>query len=114
MDSMLSESSALKWTKFCKERDMSKSRRKHSGSFKAKVALAAIKGEETVSELASRFQVHPSQVHAWKRALIEGAAGILDNGEGKKEEPGVLVDQLYRQIGQLTVENDFLSRKLDH
>lgn len=86
---------------------MSKSRHKHSGAFKAKVVLAAIKGEETVAVLASHFGVHPSQVHAWKRALIEGAAGILDNGGGKKEEQGALMDQLYRQIGQLKVENDF-------
>ena len=93
---------------------MSKSRRKHSGSFKAKVALAAIRGDETVAELASRHQVHPSQIHAWKRALIEGAAGVLDNGSGKKEGQSALVGQLYQQIGQLTVENSFLSRKLDH
>ena len=92
---------------------MSKSRRKHSGSFKAKVVLAAIKGDETVAELSSRFGVHPSQIHAWKTALIEGAAGLMDKGGGKKEEQSTLVDQLYRQIGQLTVENDFLSRKLD-
>jgi transposase len=93
---------------------MSKLRRKHSGSFKAKVALAAIKSDETVAELASRFGVHPSQIHTWKRALIDGAAGLLDKGGGKKEEVSHLVDQLYRQIGQLTVENNFLSRKLDH
>jgi len=93
---------------------MSKSLRSHSGDFKAKAALAAIKGDETVVELASRYGVHPSQIHAWKKALIEGAAEFFDKGNGKKDDQSVLVDQLYRQIGQLKVENDFLARKLGH
>ena len=59
-------------------------------------ALAAIKGDETVAELAVRFGVHPSQVHAWKKTLIEGAVGLLDKAGGKKQEQSVLVDQPYK------------------
>jgi len=93
---------------------MRQSRRNHSGAFKAKVALAAIKGEETVAELASRFGVHPSQVHDWKKSLIEGAPDMLSKGNGKKVDQDALVGRLYRQIGQLKVENDFLAKKLGH
>jgi len=90
---------------------MNKIRRKHSGSFKAKVALAALKGDQTVAELASRFQVHPSQIHAWKRMLVESAPELFRNGGGQEKTNEALIAQLYQRIGQLTVERDFLERR---
>ncbi len=92
---------------------MKKSRRKHSPSFKAKVALEALKGEETAAELAHRFEVHPSQIHTWKKALTEGAAGIFGGDhDNKKKDDERLIAQLYQQIGQLKVERDFLENRL--
>ena len=61
---------------------MSRERRRHSPAFKAKVALEAMKGEKTVAELAARFEVHPNQILAWKRALADGAAAIFDHDNG--------------------------------
>ena len=88
-------------------------RKQYKPEFKAKVALEALKGEQTVSELASRFSVHPTMIHQWKRALLEGAAELFERG-GKKE-PAVdeaKVKALHAKIGELTVANDFLSEKL--
>jgi transposase len=90
---------------------MKQSRKKHSPAFKARVALQALKGEETIAEVASRFEVHPSQVRAWKKALTEGAASVF-GGEQEKGSQEALVAQLYQQIGQLKVEQDFLRGKL--
>ena len=92
---------------------MGKKRKKYSCEFKAKVALAALKNEETTAEMAQRFGVHPTMISAWKRSLLEGAADIFDKGHSSRKDTAEKIDELHRQIGKLKVENDFLSRKLD-
>jgi transposase len=90
---------------------MSKKRNRYSAEFKAKVALAALRNDETIAELAARFGVHPTMINTWKRSLAENAAEIFQKGKSKKQnEPQI--DELYRQIGKLQVERDFLSKKL--
>jgi transposase len=95
------------------EQEMKQSRKKHSPAFKAKVALEALKGEETTAEIAHRFEVHPSQVRSWKRALVEGAAGLFGGDlDREKEADQTFIAQLYQHIGQLKVERDFLQDRL--
>jgi transposase-like protein len=81
-------------------------RRNHGAVFKAKVALEAIKGEQTLVELSERFQVHPNQIAEWKKQLLERAAEVFDR---EKKPMGPDVKELHAKIGQLAMENDFLS-----
>jgi transposase len=76
------------------------------------VALAALKNDEPIAELAARFEIHPTMINNWKRALIESAADVFDKGRKTRKQAEAQADELYRQIGQLKVENDFLSNKL--
>ena len=86
-------------------------RRNHAPGFKAKVALAAIKGEKTLAELAQQFDVHPNQITQWKAQLLEGAAGVF-GAEARPEPaaPAVDLKSLHAKIGELTLENDLYER----
>lgn len=88
-----------------------RTRRNHSPAFKAKVALAALKGEATLAELAKRFDVHANQISQWKEQLLAGAPQVF-GGDARALEPAVDVKVLHAKIGQLTLENDFLGGAL--
>ena len=91
---------------------MQNRRRKHGGKFKAKVALAAIKGDRTIAELASEYEVHPSQINKWKKRLLESSSDIFsDRPQRDQRHQEQLTDRLYQQIGQLKVELDWLKKK---
>ena len=88
-------------------------RRNHTPAFKAKVALAAIKGEMTLAQLAEHFDVHPNQITTWKAQLQEGAADVFGPGGGNGAvQPAIDVKSLHAKIGELTLENDFLEGAL--
>jgi transposase-like protein len=89
-----------------------RTRRTHGPAFKAKVALAAVKGEKTLAELAQQFDVHPNQITAWKAQLVGGAAGVFGAGPGSEATPMVDLKVLHAKIGELTLENDFLAGAL--
>jgi transposase-like protein len=91
---------------------MKRQRRQYSADWKAKVALEAIKGQRTVQEIASHYEVHPSLVTHWKKQLLEGAAEIFSNGKRVAADADEeLKAELYQQIGKLQVEVDWLKKK---
>ena len=93
---------------------MANKRKQYSAQFKAKVALAAIRGEKTVAELASQYEVHPTMINNWKRQLLAGASDVFESSSSPvpaQSNQQAQIDELYRQIGQLKVERDFLAHR---
>ena len=87
-------------------------KKNHDAAFKAKVALEAIKGEKTIAQIASEYGVHPNQIGQWKKRLLEDLPGLFSDRRRKEEKEGSAeTDELYRQIGQLKVELDWLKKK---
>jgi transposase-like protein len=94
---------------------MTMPRRQHSGEFKAKVVLEALRGERTINELAAEYGVHPIQITQWKKIVLEGLPRLLSSRRGTKpKEEEALKAALYQQIGQLKVELDWLKKKVGH
>ena len=89
-----------------------RARRTHSPAFKAKVALATLKGDKTLAELAQQFNVHPNQITTWKAQLLEGAVGAVGQDKAGSPEAAVDLRSLHANIGELALENDFLSGAL--
>ena len=89
-------------------------RRHHSPAFKAKVALAATKGDRTLAERAEQFDIHPNQIQEWKQKLVASAEQVFGAGASETAETEREIEKLHAKIGQLTMENDFLSRGLGH
>ena len=91
---------------------MSKKRTQYPPEFKAKVALAALRNEQTMAELAGHYGLHPAMITQWKKALVEGASQLFGKGHKKHQQAEAEVDEIYRQIARLKVERDFLSKNL--
>ena len=89
---------------------MSKTRRNHSAAFKAKVALDAIKGDKTLSELAAQYSLHPTQIQTWKKKLLEGSKDIFGSSDKVRKDTESEIKELHAKIGQLTMERDFLAK----
>jgi transposase len=91
---------------------MKRKRRNYSAAFKAKVALEAAKEEKTLAELAQNYEVHANQISAWKQELLEGVSSLFERGREVNRGQETEMKELYAKIGELTMERDFLSRKL--
>lgn len=91
---------------------MSRKRRNHSPEFKSKVALAAIKGDETLSQLASRFNINANLIVKWKKLLLDNSAEVFASGKGLAPDRETEIKSLQAKIGEITMENDFLSKAL--
>ena len=87
-------------------------RRRFSDKFKATVALEALRGDRTVQQIAAKHRIHPTQVTSWKRQAVDGLTGVFSDKVKKAENNEVEVKELHAKIGQLAVENDFLSQGL--
>ena len=92
---------------------MRRKRRNHSSAFKAKVALAAIKGDRTLADLAEQFDVHPNQIKEWRRKLLDQAGQLFDRGSKPPGDTEQEFKELHAKIGQLTMERDFLEQGLE-
>lgn len=90
---------------------MTRKRRVFGAAFKAKVALAAVRGDKTTAQLASEFSVHTSQVTAWKKQLLEQAVGLFEDGRQRRDETAANEQELYEQIGRLKMEVEWLKKK---
>jgi transposase len=94
------------------EQKMKRKRRNHSPGFKAKVALAAVRGDRTLADLAEHFDVHPNQIQDWKKRLLSNVEQLFENGSQRAKDPEAEIKELHAKIGELTMERDFLSEKL--
>lgn len=92
---------------------MRRKRRNHSTGFKAKVAVAALKGDRTQAELAEDFDIHPNQIMEWRKQLLENAGLVFGRPEKQAEESEYKIKELHAKIGQLTMERDFLEHGLE-